>query len=838
MPSSNSHQLVFENPTAQTIYEEISTRMSEDNFSIAKIIDSLLVEPHNPSAHTQGVITEITVEGVRSFGPSQSIKVSNDITLIYAPNGSGKTSFIDALELLEDGETSRSKMIQTASEANDSRHIPHRLKDGSASSYSPTVAISWLNELNTLQVNTWKSSFGTGIEGLPKFELIARRQLRNLVNSKPAERLGILASALNLEYVEKEWGKVATALIAQRTTTDSLNPIHTAAAHLLSTESFSDHTPDAIKRWGESQITSNETVVPLPPVPPNLSDNFSEIFQRLENCREKIKERSEPLSSLLNEIYLKIIQLEDKNQKCPVCFDGELTQKRIAEIRSELLESSAVTNLNSKIEKYKKDLKDNLEKLSIPDLSIPNPGNWHKDINEEELRASVNRIQKKRQELESRKNRFSRELNSSRHLEFLQCFQEYNNELETLRPRVLNYIEIIKKTNKLDPQTSVIAKICQSNPTAISQEIESINKEKKITDLLKLASSEIKNKSVEKTTEKILQFATEINEWLRILAPDNTPSIRIKSASNSGSKPSLKILIESENATKEIHAVGHLSDAQLDMFCLAAHLARIDKECPEAIIVLDDPSDMLDNITTKKFAQKGLAKILASPNKHQIIILTHDNSLVKEIWDYSSQDNIDLVQNNFELILSPDETDIYSFISPRNIGGALSRISALENSADESDKYRIWYRSAYAAHIRIALEMFAKDVAEILGPKCLDILPSSIAPNSTIDSVSQPIRNAINNLRTNGCQHPRHTLAFQYCDTIRDLLSGAASGYLNPGSHADVILPEIAMSKDYKNKLKRASRFLEPESPTPEERLTSTSLAHEMKILISCEEEH
>lgn len=61
-------------------------------------------------------IKKLTIKGFRGFNEIQSISLDNDIVIIYGLNGSGKSSFTEALEWLFFGEISRQRLSRCKSE--------------------------------------------------------------------------------------------------------------------------------------------------------------------------------------------------------------------------------------------------------------------------------------------------------------------------------------------------------------------------------------------------------------------------------------------------------------------------------------------------------------------------------------------------------------------------------------------------------------------------------------------------------------------------------------------------------------------------------------------------
>src|SRR5699024_10347061 len=232
-----------------------------------------------------------------------------------------------------------------------------------------------------------------------------------------------------------------------------------------------------------------------------------------------------------------------------------------------------------------------------------------------------------------------------------------------------------------------------------------------LAPMLQRAKAMTKAMLVERVEGEFAELEGPINDWLEILGPQGTPRISLSAKATSG-RPSLDLLVAGlpDGATAP-HATGYLSDAQLDMLGMSAHLARIERDHPGSTIVIDDPSDMLDSTSRKALASAGIARLLDGDGAtgHQVLVLTHDDQLVRDLWDGHRHRNPATAQDTMEIHRRENGTDSYSVLTSRGTAQAVARASELKKEYWDQHQDRLWFRAAFAAHTRQAVEMCAKD---------------------------------------------------------------------------------------------------------------------------------
>lgn len=348
-----------------------------------------------------------------------------------------------------------------------------------------------------------------------------------------------------------------------------------------------------------------------------------------------------------------------------------------------------------------------------------------------------------------------------------------------------------------------------------------------LSPLLKRAQTMTRTLLVARVRKEFAELEQPINDWLEILGPEGTPRISLEATLTTG-RPSLDLLVaDLPDGAKAPHATGYFSDAQLDMLGMAAHLARIERDHTGSTIVIDDPSDMLDSTSRKALAGTGIARLLENGERpaHQVLVLTHDDQLVRDLWDGHRHRSPATVQDTMEIRRSADREDSFSVLTSRTTADAVARARALAKEPWEANQDRLWFRAALAAHTLQATEMCAKDVDTLLGPAGMDLHPSNRVPRESdeLGQVGDRVRATLRETTASWCESGRHHVARNRIGELLDLLSKSSTQFLNPGAHADVVLPEAIAGKTTLLRLEDAAALLAPPEGRPRSSWTTQS---------------
>lgn len=125
----------------------------------------------------------LDVENVRRFRGVQSLDLSNDFTLLYAPNGVGKSTITECLELLKNGNVSRAALSAVSREFNLEKDLPSHGVDVTE------VSITLVSDSGNCDANA-RFEFSTGVETIPTLPVtvVSRNTIRNAVTARDKDR--------------------------------------------------------------------------------------------------------------------------------------------------------------------------------------------------------------------------------------------------------------------------------------------------------------------------------------------------------------------------------------------------------------------------------------------------------------------------------------------------------------------------------------------------------------------------------------------------------------------------------------------------------------------------
>lgn len=653
----------------------------------------------------------------------------------------------------------------------------------------PRVLLSYFAE-DGLRQCSWTPD--SGVDGpCPSVQVLPRRLLRALVNAKRTERLEPLGGAVGLPNLSATWAAVAKEL-GQRS--KGLAEKGQSNLSILRSEiNFKGSREDkiqALRSWLEEQTPAPMSL----PVPPDegawreLHEQF--LNDTLEEVSVQILEaRSLTLLSVFSEVVA-------PGDTCPACQAGLVTESRLAEIREALANSrQAVERINlqaavsSKMDACQSSVQAWLDRVGPKSGRSSGVQAW--DVALQNLIDALG------------------DQGKARDKAWLDLVATRLGELARVRERYFDEYDVTE-----DPNRERLVADVSRDPAAVLDDLEQEDIERSIlAPLVKRAQVQVKNQLVERVAQEFSRLEGPLNEWLAILGPEGTPSVSLSAVSTSG-RPSVDIRAEvASGSTEGPHAAGYFSDAQLDMLGMAAHLARIERDHPGCAIVIDDPSDMLDARARKSFAGAGLSRLLGDHGgrPHQVILLTHDEQLVRDLWSEHRYRRPPLVQDVIEMQVSASGQDFYSSFASRSTHSVLARAISLVSDHWESDQDRLWFRAALAAHARQALEMFAKDVAFLISPAGLGLQGSSSVRDQSADfgKVAPQVRKALREVCEASCSGSHHISGRRKLDEVRDLLSQESANRVNPGVHSDVVIPEAVVSRDLLNTISHLSSLLE-----------------------------
>lgn len=785
-------------------------------------ISPLLPEPSatdpRPVRAEPAVVHSVAVRGIRSFGPEQILRLSESLTIVYAGNGKGKTSLSDAFELVADGVTTRSRGLPlAATEVKDKDHITHRTTNGTPDpEHPPRVTVRYRRGEELLEC-AW-TEFNSPAPGRPDLQVLPRRLLRELVNAKRTERIGPLGAALGLPETSASWTAIAKTLgEMSNKAAEGGEPYLQLIERDVSLDGDDAARVASLERWAREQKVQPETLPSSPSAHP-----WRQLAEDLETASDP-DPGDISLGPLLTSLLTEFIQVAEPGADCPACAQAPVPQSRLDEVNAILAASAAAARsaeqraaLTHRLYELTTQVDGWLEATDPPGRPVcPGPEAWRQALTD--FREAFAQKEKLHEESWVRK---------------------VADALEALDVARASIAHSVVDDAALDRRRAVDAITADADGTWKALKDLEIDRTV-LAPLLKRAQVLTKAMLVERVQKEFRELEDPINDWLEILGPEGTPRISLDAKTTSG-RPSLDLLVAAfPGGTAAPHATGYLSDAQLDMLGMSAHLARIERDHPGSTIVIDDPSDMLDSTSRKALASTGIARLLdgEGSSAHQVIVLTHDDQLVRDLWDAHRHRNPATVQDTMEIHRCDDGTDRYTVLSSRGTAQAVARAHELKEFYWAEHQDRLWFRAAFAAHTRQAVEMCAKDMDTLLGQAGLELHPDDhvTAESRDLGRVRDKVLSTIRKTSDRWCSHGRHIEARRFTAEMSDLLSRSSTQFLNPGAHADVILPEASSTAALLEKVDAlAKKFAVPEDQPRSSWTTQSPMAKALLISRDC----
>lgn len=858
---------------AASIISEISKLNAWSKGDIQEIVEAhtQLEQPPAPP-HFDGWIDDISVEGIRAFGATQVARFSRGLTIIYAENGSGKTSLVDAVELLTTGRTSRATQYpQLEAEVRDDEHIQHSTVEGQACSPSARVLARWRSDAKgRVRESSWSGAWGEAALGAPPVHLIARRRLREIIALKAVERAARLGNALGLGEIVAEWSEAQSRLVEVSKKSQDTSQTNTDISELVTR--FGQRMPQSTAEQLETRIREDaerelkrhmasaaDITSPIPPTPPPIPlppalpifDNLKNAQTDLEASESSLSEAPTPLSPELLDLLRAFKVAATPHTICPACDNGTVEEERLIEIERLLsdadLETKKQLGRKSAMEKANRAL----ASVDLRELA------WHLPSLEEPAGAcavaSGTPTSSRMQELDKAFKSWTSTLTSLR--------ESWDSAVESPSSKTIAAVltamsalgaqrsaaekaAVLAETERVEKLrerlSSIIApeireaEFLKQNAPRIAAEVVRARLELSQAKAIKEASAALKDRLNQVVAAKCEDLAEPINSWLERLAPENTPDINVSTRKTPG-RTALDLFV----AGGKVRAIGRLSDSQLDMLGLAAHLATLEREAPGQPLFIDDPTDMLDHRTRDRLAGDGIARLLQGPSDRgrQVVVLTHDDQFVRSLWRHHGN----TWPTTSQLLLEVDHSMVppQTLIVPRTAQEYVARVKALL-SEHPNDGNRLWLRSAAGNQLRQSIEVIAKDVHTVLGPLGLQYLQAGTpalgdaGAGAAFDAVAPTIRKIQESHAA--CGEPRHYSARGPIAKLLDSLDRRKEYMLDEASHSDFVYPSVERIREYASQLQQLTLMLASHAGAhPDEWPKKSRWAHSLTLCPNCE---
>ncbi|WP_258341974.1 AAA family ATPase [Saccharopolyspora gregorii] len=810
-----------------------------------KIVDELTAEDEaQPQPPFDGHIESIRVQGIRSFGEEQELELSRGLTIVYAENGTGKTSFVDAVELLTAGVTTRARQTpDLKNEVKDEDHIPHATLDGKPLC-DPHVSVNWVDGERKLGAS-WTGAWGVGVVDVPSIQLLARRRLREIIHSKGVDRAVILGDAVGLAPTDEKWAKAQKAVggaadqLKSSGISAATNSIKDAVAKFLEERgSRLGREVDEIAKLIESEAQIRVDDLrralgdrALPDVwnhrfdpPPSVPDvtHVNGLAERLAEYDASASEAVIGGDGFLA-LFESFLAVAGDGELCPACAVGTVTTTRIGEVQRLLAATAAERERLRRHEQLRNEIRDELNRLAGRDLAWhlpvwdeqalrPFPGGAGFEAGYRELQQFAGAWAEHRARLcksiELAKNQLSQGAlhdvagSLGELLVVRPAAEDRANELEVQRSEAVH----ARRGDELRSAEQAV-----KDARHVAEAIVEHGKDRDREAALRAAAGHLKARRTDVLEAKLVDLAEPINSWIRKLAPERTPPISLKVASGSGA-PRLNVLIEGGKVT----AIGRLSDSQLDMLGLACHLATIEREHVGAPLILDDPTDMLDVETAKKLASDGIGELLGPAGqdpRRQVVILTHDQQLVKRLWEHHGN-RLPCTAQWYLEIESSDECEARTVMKPRSPRDYLDRLNELI-ARNGGDHNRMWLRSAAGNLARQVLESITGDLIEVLGPHGRgyidDVSIVLRARSEPLGDRAKKVELCISTISEmyQQCNSIKHRESNLRIAEVLDVISKSKDYLLNDSSHANFVYPSVSSIKEYGTSLRGLVKLFE-----------------------------
>ena len=144
-------------------------------------------------------LDKLIIVGLRGVSTPLEIQFEKPLTLIYGQNGTGKTSICDALDFLANGDCGSlgDNSVST------SKHKYWPFVGGKASDASVQLSLtdgsSWRGSISGTKV----SQSASGTRGIPKVKVWRRKQMMDLILSKPADRFKVISDFIDVNEINR-----------------------------------------------------------------------------------------------------------------------------------------------------------------------------------------------------------------------------------------------------------------------------------------------------------------------------------------------------------------------------------------------------------------------------------------------------------------------------------------------------------------------------------------------------------------------------------------------------------------------------------------------------------
>jgi len=608
------------------------------------------IKPKPIESPVRAYVESITVEGFRGIGPKAtvSLRPGPGLTLIVGRNGSGKSSFSEALELLLTGENQRwgSKRTRIWKEGWRNLHHPDLARieaklsiDGRAGSY--TVARSWKAGENLEDGGATVSSKGKSApltslgwaEALSTYRpFLSYNELGSMLEEGPSRLFDALASILGLEDLIAASDSLQETRVsrtkAHKAVRDRLDDMRKTlethpderAAKCLEAFAGRQWQLDAVTALLSRDSTSVEAdsedsetrrlreLAGLRGPEPAAAGGVLQALNSALDARAAVTHTDAAKARRRAEILEKALDFHhhEGDSDCPVCGRASAltdTWRRQAEeevrnLRRESENADAADRQVLAAERAARQL------IAAPPASIKDP----------DLLALWNSW--KQGEAKAGKELVA-------HVEYFA--PKLDHAIQKLRSNA--QIELKKREDLWRPVAEVLAQWIPEARKMLSEQ-EAVSLLKSAEDWLRTTATTIHNERFQPIKQRVMK----IWELLRTQSHVELEDVSFQGRSTSR-RINLDVTVDGTRGT----ALGVMSQGELHSLALALFLPRATLEhSPFRFVFIDDPVQSMDPARVD-----GLARVLQMvAKKRQVVIFTHDDRLPEAVRRLQIEANI------------------------------------------------------------------------------------------------------------------------------------------------------------------------------------------------------
>lgn len=629
-------------------------------------------------------IESISIEGFRGFNQQYPFRMDKRLTVFLGPNGTGKTSFCDAIEWSILGKLPEYSSVEaTLEDVIINRNNPNR---------EAKVTITFSNRKTKTEIqriakskNVWKPTRTAKLQLLAGKEeeikiipetfratvYLRQEALRKFIDEKPEKRRPVLSSLLGLEFVDA----------LEKGTREAVNLISTDKETAEGT--FSE-LKETIERYDEEykslnslrssvqkkrKLTQNQLGILLKPsciiskskeiynklqkigksmdlqIPVKFKEDLPTVDSFLELLPGVISEWKSKNSENLEQFERWAVRYEEVKQEIKQ-FDEDSIGNEIQELNREfklkeeaLKISDAFTRLLISGEEFLKSKKP--EKCPLcnsripPSVVIKRIGTLRSKLKEakeiETLQEGISELRQKITGLEGELTKLGRLKKEKTELEKklaapdYQAATEIGKKLKDISPDA----QLLMDLNTISKKEKDLARIKLPSKKQIN---DAENKAKKVDYLHKMVQflcDQLRELTTAVISKRIVSLAPVVNKYAKILSPHPTFS-KLQIMYNEQGYWLQGISEEGKRTfVQTLFSTGQLNEAAVLILLAMA------KKAPHAFefVILDDPSQSLD-----EDGKRRLARLLVEASKDkQIITSTMDGELAKFVKSYYPQ---------------------------------------------------------------------------------------------------------------------------------------------------------------------------------------------------------